>query len=146
MFKKSGASKKSAVLDGAHSNRPRAAFRPSVLLPLAIEQRMLFDGAAPTSMEVALEDHSQVGAPLPDSTLMSHEQIIMNIGNKPVELEPIGLPAANAKPIELVVIDPNVRDWQALAAGLSSVAQLLVLDNQSDALTQIAHAMREGGQ
>ena len=119
------------------SIRPRAAntLRSSVLM--AIEPRVLFDGAGLASVDAEMNTRA---------IEHSFEQRTLDVSVKPISVDPTALPASIQKLPELVVIDPNVKDWQLLAAGVSPNAQLLILDAQSDALMQIAHVMSEGGQ
>ena len=95
---------------------------------LALEPRHLFDGAAPVTVDqhddtASTTDHDDDGqrqgttADLPGNT------------------------AERAGSTGLVIVDPAVRGWQELVAGLPAGSEVLVLDPSRSGLEQIADAL-----
>jgi large repetitive protein len=100
---------------------------------LAIEQRMLFDGALAMSVDVVRPE-----------TKYSKDTIDL-IGEKAVASAGLaGLSESNSAGRDLVVIDSSVANWQQIASAANTNAQLLILDPAQDGLSQIAQAMAGG--
>lgn len=113
---------------GARSGVPRARSQL-----FAVEQRMLFDGAMAADAATLLDPAETTGE--------GADPLTASATSAPETTGDIAEPARGA----LVVIDPTVRDWQVLSAGLTPGARLLVLEPDGDALAQIARAMTEDG-
>jgi large repetitive protein len=97
---------------------------------LAIEQRMLFDGALVVSVDATRPDK-------------------LNIVDKSFDRANILDGAAIATrttsvPRDLVVVDTSITDWQTIASAVNPNSQLLLLNNEQDGLSQIANAMAGG--
>ncbi|MBK7848604.1 MAG: DUF4347 domain-containing protein [Zoogloea sp.] len=95
---------------------------------LALEPRHLFDGAAP----VTIDQHDDTA-----STTDTHE----DSQRQAATAELPGNTAGRAGRTELVIVDPAVRGWQELVAGLPAGSEVLVLDPTRSGLAQIADAL-----
>ena len=101
------------------SSSKTARHGSSRLRLLKLEQRILFDGAAATEVVVANQEA------LPESE------------TQPTPA-PVGEPATETTPREIVFIDAGVGDYQQLIDGARSDVEVIVLDPQADGLRQIA--------
>ncbi|MCB1944093.1 MAG: DUF4347 domain-containing protein, partial [Candidatus Accumulibacter sp.] len=101
-------------------SRNRSALSPwsPRRLAMALEPRLLFDGAAPAAVVAVAQD---------DGGAAHHDA-------------PAAAPVDTA-PRELIVVDSRVGQGIDLARALDGKAQVLVLDQQSDGLEQIATAL-----
>ncbi|MBE2257756.1 MAG: DUF4347 domain-containing protein, partial [Rhodobacteraceae bacterium] len=101
-------------------SRNRSALSPwsPRRLAMALEPRLLFDGAAPAAVVAVAQD---------DGGAAHHDA-------------PAAAPVDSA-PRELIVVDSRVGQGIDLAQALDGKAQVLVLDQQSDGLEQIATAL-----
>jgi large repetitive protein len=100
---------------------------------LAIEQRMLFDGALGVTVD-ALRPETKYSK---DTTEQIAEKTLASGGLA-------GPSAVNPAGLDLVVIDSGVANWQQIASAANTNAQLLILDPAKDGLSQIAQAMAGG--
>jgi VCBS repeat-containing protein len=102
---------------------------------LAIEQRMLFDGALAVSIDAARQEPAQA-----DHSYVvdkSFDRIAILNGATAKTL-------ASSAPKDLVVIDTSIADWQTIADAANPNSQLLLLNAEQDGLSQIANAMVGG--
>jgi VCBS repeat-containing protein len=102
---------------------------------LAIEQRMLFDGALALSVDATTADTSYA-----DKTSIvdkSFDRVVILSGAAAKAL-------SNSAPRDLVVIDTSIADWQTVADAANPNSQLLLLNAEQDGLSQIANAMVGG--
>ena len=97
---------------------------------LALEPRHLFDGAAP----VTIDQHDD-SASHPATDTRDDSQRPAATADQPSS------PAGQTDRTELVIVDPAVRGWQELVAGLPAGSEVLVLDPARSGLEQIANAL-----
>jgi VCBS repeat-containing protein len=97
---------------------------------LAIEQRMLFDGALAVAVEATRPDRAS------DTDRSVDRAYQLDFADA----------TSSAKPLakDLVVVDTTIADWQTIAAAVSPNSQLLLLNAEQDGLSQIANAMVGG--
>ena len=98
---------------------------------LAVEQRMLFDGALALAAE-AVTDRPKDSS---RDVLNSQRDVNRDIANRAGQL------GSTAAPRTLIVIDTTVANWQQIADAASPQVNLLLLDANQDGLAQIASAM-----
>ena len=115
----------------------RKTLRSNKPAPLALEARLMFDGAAiATDRPVAQPDAAGADAgiqPL-DKGLAAVET--------PTPREAAVAPASVAAPREIVFVDPGVTDWQQLLKGKPQDAIVIMLDPARDGLAQMAEALK----
>jgi large repetitive protein len=126
--------------------------RPGFKL-LAVEPRVMFDGAALATAEVAL-DRPEVNLAPEARSFETPKETSAIAQAKPVE-NPIEK-AAQAPdaatilvptgPRQLLVVDPGVPDWQALIANVPKDVEVLVLDPTRGGIRQIAERAQSLGQ
>ncbi|MEG0007306.1 MAG: VCBS domain-containing protein [Aeromonas sp.] len=104
-------------------NPPRSILRPQHQM-LALEPRILFDGAAAVAAEHQTQD-------------AQHEQ-----GDAPAH----GEPAQTTPPRHLLVIDTRIEQAQPLTEHLDANTSLLLIDKQADALAAITAKLSQLGQ
>jgi VCBS repeat-containing protein len=102
---------------------------------LAIEQRMLFDGALAVSIDALGLDSAQSDKSSVVDKSFDRAAILNGAAAKAL---------ANSAPRDLVVIDTSITDWQAVADAANPNSQLLLLNAEQDGLSQIANAMVGG--
>lgn len=108
-------------------------------LAMALEPRMLFDGAvAATIAETAQADNASQAQP--DNTQDGHN------GDTPDATAATQPSATSDQRHEIVFVDSNVQDYQQLAASVKPGTEVVVLDGDKDGLQQIADYLkgREG--
>ncbi|MEE1910704.1 DUF4347 domain-containing protein [Aeromonas caviae] len=98
-------------------------FKPQQQM-LALEPRILFDGAAAVAAEHQHQDNQATPADVPDH----------------------GAPTQTAQPRQLLVIDARIEQASQLTNNLDSHVSLLFIDKQSDALAAIGTKLAELGQ
>ncbi|TNI63502.1 adhesin [Aeromonas media] len=98
-------------------------FRPQQQM-LALEPRILFDGAAAVAAEHQNQDNQATPAEAPDH----------------------GAPTQTAQPRQLLVIDARIEQASQLTKNLDSHVSLLLIDKQTDALAAIGTKLAELGQ
>ncbi|AMK78524.1 MULTISPECIES: Ig-like domain-containing protein [Methylomonas] len=116
--------------------------QPAAAVPLtayALEPRILFDGAAAATVDAQTEAGS-----MPDgsenSALAQDAQTLLDA------VAALSPPASNLEPAqhnEIAFIDTQLADWQTLASSLRSDVDVVVLDSDENAWTQIANAVQE---
>ncbi|KAB2969637.1 cadherin-like domain-containing protein, partial [Zoogloea sp.] len=106
---------------------PQKSLRP-VSQRLALEPRHLFDGAAP----VAIDQHDDTA-----SAKDTHD----DGQRQAATADPKGNTTERPGSTELVIVDPAVRGWQELVAGLPAGSEVLVLDPTRPGLSQITEAL-----
>ncbi|WP_323908831.1 VCBS domain-containing protein [Aeromonas caviae] len=105
-------------------NKPvNPLFKPQQQM-LALEPRILFDGAAAVAAEHQHQDNQATPADVPDH----------------------GAPTQTAQPRQLLVIDARIEQASQLTNNLDSHVSLLFIDKQSDALATIGTKLAELGQ
>jgi hypothetical protein len=97
---------------------------------IALEPRHLFDGAVPVTME---HHDDNTGHPPTDSPEISQRAA--------ATADVPGHAGERSAPTGLVIVDPSVRGWQELVAGLPAGSEVLVLDPARSGLEQIAEAL-----
>ena len=97
---------------------------------IALEPRHLFDGAVPVTME---HHDDNTGHPPTDSPEISQRAA--------ATADVPGHAWERSAPTGLVIVDPSVRGWQELVAGLPAGSEVLVLDPARSGLEQIAEAL-----
>ncbi|WP_051933539.1 Ig-like domain-containing protein [Massilia sp. BSC265] len=103
--------------------------------PMALEPRVMFDGATPdaalaTTADAAVRDTSA-----------------QRTGEAPDKYVPAAVqaPAPAVVRHEIVFIEDNVQDYQQLAAGVRDGVEIVVLDHTKDGLQQMLAALQERG-
>ena len=123
----------------------------------AIEPRMLFDGAAAATVDLAPPDDAPAPAPLHPDAAAAQSDAAPAVGPAPatgIDQTAGSDPAAASLPAPgagenaatpagrtLLVIDPQVAQWQTLVQGAAPGTQVLVLTADADPLGQIAAAL-----
>jgi VCBS repeat-containing protein len=102
---------------------------------LAIEQRMLFDGALALSVDATTGDTSYADKTSVVDKSFDRAAILSGAAAKA---------SANSAPRDLVVIDTSIANWQTVADAANPSSQLLLLNAEQDGLSQIANAMVSG--
>lgn len=105
---------------------PRPLSFPGIR-PLALEQRLMFDGAA--AVDVA---HAVVEAPLPAADALPLPDAPAAVEIRTAEV------SQNQGRKEAVFIDTTLSDWQTLAAGVREGVAIVTFDGTRDGLAQIA--------
>ncbi|MGY3944249.1 VCBS domain-containing protein [Aeromonas tecta] len=100
-----------------------AIFKPQQQM-LALEPRILFDGAAATAVEHQDQNSQATPADAPDH----------------------GAPTQAAQPRQLLVVDSRIEQASQLTKNLDSNVSLLLIDKQTDALAAIAATLTKLGQ
>lgn len=101
---------------------------------LALEPRMLFDGAAAATADALPHAPADV---TPEAALPA-DRGLLDLRLAPGSAGPAETTGAGRS---LLVIDPTVQDWQTLAGAARSGVDVLVLDPNKDGLSQIAAAV-----
>ncbi|MBS0453792.1 MAG: VCBS domain-containing protein [Proteobacteria bacterium] len=129
----------------------RGQARDSILRPrahaLALEPRIMFDGAAATAAD---QHHNQdtpastAGATADPATRSAESAApAAAAGNASAPAAPA--PTAQAPALNLVVVDSRVEGRDALTANLPANSRLLVIDTQTNGLAAISAALAELG-
>ncbi|MNK48621.1 hypothetical protein D3C87_674560 [compost metagenome] len=105
-------------------NKPANPFFKPQQQMLALEPRILFDGAAAVAAEHQNQDTQATPADAPDH----------------------GAPTQTAQPRQLLVIDSRIEQASQLTKNLDSHVSLLLIDKQTDALAAIGAKLAELGQ
>ena len=115
------------------SKPPHSAFK--ALKPqsqaLALEQRILFDGAA-----VAAADQFDDGAAQQQNADQPED-------HGQIQPEAIAAPATGSSPRHLLVIDSRVEDYEQLTAQLPSGVQALIVNADQDGISQITDMLQQ---
>ncbi len=101
---------------------------------LALEPRLLFDGAAAATADQQQEQQAQ------QALAAATEQAASDTGDLPLSPTAEGGGAAPAGR-ELLVVDTRIPDWQALVGEVRPNVQVLLLDANADPLAQVAAAI-----
>ncbi|MGE5471646.1 MAG: DUF4347 domain-containing protein, partial [Bacteroidota bacterium] len=112
----------------------KSGLKRSKPAPLALEARLMFDGAA---VATAVAD----AAPAPDTHVAEHAAEAPAAAQTDASREGAQV-AEHAVVKEIVFIDAGVSNWQILAAGVNPDAEVVMLDPTRDGLTQIAEALQ----
>ncbi len=128
----------------------RGRLRPGYKL-LAVEPRVMFDGAAVAMAEVAFGLGALSGFSTEARSFESGRdstQSKLGLATKLVENPSQSSIANSARlgPRQLLVVDPGVSDWQSLIVGVASDVDVLVLDPTRNGLSQIAERAQMLGQ
>ncbi|HYP70264.1 MAG TPA: DUF4347 domain-containing protein, partial [Variovorax sp.] len=124
--------------------------RSSILRPqthaLALEPRIMFDGAAATAADQHQNNdtaHANTPASADPATRSAATAAPIAAGANSTASTPA--PTAQAPALNLVVIDARVDGREQLQANLPAGSRLLVVDNQTDGLAAISAALAELG-
>ena len=114
---------------------------------MALEMRYLFDGSIGTAVEHAADttDHITTDK-LAINARSGNERAISDRASAAISFDAIAASPLAQPSRELLVIDPSVPDWQALASFAAPNADVLVLDANKDGIKQIADAIAEHAQ
>lgn len=135
-------------MGGHPAQAPPGSRLRSVLRPLALEQRFMFDGAAVAG---AVADHGALDAAVKAAQDSAAQQVI-----KAATLAPAAVPAEQEKVAEgaaadaaqaatvvrnVVFIDPSVTDYATLIKDSAADTRVVVLDASREAFQQMADAL-----
>lgn len=118
---------------------------------LAVEPRVMFDGAVVATAEVAFDLGSLSGFATDARSFESSREATVSkttLETKVLESESQESipPNASMGPHQLLVVDPGVSNWQSLIASVSKDVDVLVLDPTRNGLIQIAERATALGQ
>ena len=120
--------------------RRRRGLARSKPAPIALEARLMFDGAALATATETQPQPAPDAAPAPADV---HEAAPAPAAAEPSSAAREGAQAAEAAPArEVAFIDTTAPDWQTLAAAVRPGVELVLLDPAKDGLAQIADALR----
>lgn len=128
-----------ARLAGSKAARPTGNGSPMQrrqIMPLAMESRMLFDGAGFTTAEPIVWPATEFSTASPGEGTDAGTETDALVRSAQATTTAVHRNA-------LLVIDSSTPDWSLLAGGLSPDSDLLILDNASDPFAQIAGAMSD---
>lgn len=133
----SNISNKSAPLDQSRSTESASGIKAARFGSqlLAIEQRMLFDGALALTVDATRADTEYADKTSIVDKSFDRAAVLSGASAKAL---------ADSAPRDLVVIDTSIADWQAVANAANPNSQLLLLSPEQDGLSQIANAMVSG--
>ena len=106
--------------------------------PLALEARLMFDGAA-------IATHApDAAAPAPEAAVLERalpaERGVASVASEAAR-EGAQVIGRDGAPKEIVFVDAGVTDWQKLVANAKPGLEVVVLDPTRDGLTQIAETL-----
>ena len=106
--------------------------------PLALEARLMFDGAA-------IATHApDAAAPAPEAAVLERalpaERGVASVASEAAR-EGAQVIGRDGAPKEIVFVDAGVTDWQKLVANVKPGLEVVVLDPTRDGLTQIAETL-----
>ena len=116
----------------------RKALRGSQPAPLALEARLMFDGAALATERPVVQTADASGA---DAAVQPLDKGIAAVETK-VEREGAAASADSTAAREIIFVDPSVSDWQQLLTGKPQDAVVIMLDPARDGLSQMAEALK----
>ena len=116
----------------------RKALRGSQPAPLALEARLMFDGAALATERPVVQTADASGA---DAAVQPLDKGIAAVETK-VDREGAAASADSAAIREIIFVDPSVSDWQQLISGKPQDALVIMLDPARDGLSQMADALK----
>ncbi len=124
--------------------------RPGFKL-LAVEPRVMFDGAALASAELAFDTGGHTGFSADTRSFESSRDATTSktaLETKAAESKAQDSLASSVGigPRQLLVVDPGVSDWQSLIASVPKDVDILVLDPTRNGLSQIAERAQSLGQ
>ncbi|MBI5484501.1 MAG: DUF4347 domain-containing protein [Deltaproteobacteria bacterium] len=132
MPKKKSVNSTTSVMNGG-SNPFRPARRA-----MALEPRLLFDGAAAILADAF---HPQDAFHPTDTHEITRAIATDTISEKTAAFAVSPLIVAESQVREVVFIDPAVKDWQQLAAGIKPGVEVIFLDASRDGVSQVADAL-----
>ncbi|WNM57808.1 DUF2341 domain-containing protein [Candidatus Nitrospira allomarina] len=111
---------------------------------LALEPRILFDGAALATGAEVVQDTTTQDQPNPDANADAENSSGQNIAtdHDPVWSSDLS-PATPSDRREIVFIDTRVEDYQTLIEGIDPAAEVFLLDARRDGIEQIAEALKD---
>ena len=115
---------------------------------LALEQRILLDGAAATSVDPQSTDTATAIAPVSERAGQTQRSDAARSDSaRPDALAAVStaMPDAAAVGREILVIDASIEDWAVLAEGVPAHVEVVVLERGDDGLQRIAAAVEAGG-
>ncbi|MEI6215603.1 MAG: DUF4347 domain-containing protein, partial [Desulfuromonadales bacterium] len=113
-------------------------FRPA-RRALALEPRLLFDGAAGVLADAFVSSPDVYHAP--DISHDISKSAPFDIASSKIAIVPVAAAPVTALTREIVFIDSTVRDWQQLAAGIDPGVEIILLDASRDGVNQMADAL-----
>ena len=117
--------------------KPRRALNRRGPAPLALEPRVMFDGAtADAAVAAAKAAAAAVPVDLPAERSVEHTAVAQQDTHVAAAVLP-----AQAQRQEIVFIEDNVPDWQKLAAAVQPGVEVVVLDHTKDGLQQMITAL-----
>ena len=118
---------------------PRQTLCSSKPAPLALEARLMFDGAAVATERPAIPvEATAAGA---ETAVLPLDKGVAAVETQAAR-EGASAPASAAAPREIIFVDPGVTDWQKLVQGKPQDAVVIMLDPARDGLTQMAEALQ----
>ena len=121
----------------AFTAMPRKTLCGSKPAPLALEARLMFDGAAIATERPVIQPEA-TGA---EAAVQPLDKGIAAVETK-APREAAEAPPSTAAPREIVFVDPGVTDWQKLLQGKPQDAVVIMLDPARDGLSQMAEALQ----
>lgn len=148
-------------IDGeSPARRPKRQLSRRAPSPLALEARLMFDGAAVDAALSVPVDHPVVDAPTPADAVADHATPAATTAETPAERTPAersgldlitgdsaahgarqlvaGNPAADGGRREVAFIDSSINGWTQIAESIGAGIEVVLIDSQNDGLTQIA--------
>ncbi len=112
-------------------------------LLLALESRIMFDGAALLTGAEVVQDQTQQDQPIQDITAAPETKLASNALADPIDLaSALSSISALSERREIVFIDTRVDDYQTLMSGISPSAETILLDSTRDGIEQITEILR----
>lgn len=108
--------------------------------PMALEPRVMFDGATPDAALAAAAGAAGADTALRDTSAQRTGEATDK--HMPAAVQ---APAPAAVRHEIVFINDNVQDYQQLAAGVRDGVEVVVLDHTKDGLQQMLAALQDRG-
>ncbi len=118
--------------DATGSTPPRRALNRRGPAPLALEPRVMFDGA---TADAAVAAAKAAAADIPAERVAEHAPVEQATHAAAAVLPP------ETQRHEVVFIEDNVRDYQKLAAAVTPGVEVVVLDHTKDGLQQMIAAL-----
>ncbi|TQK04776.1 Ig-like domain-containing protein [Herbaspirillum sp. SJZ107] len=122
--------------DPTRPARPRRALNRRGPAPLALEPRVMFDGATADAAVAAAKAAAAVPADLPAERSAAHPAVAQQDTHVAAAVLPADTPRQ-----EIVFIEDNVPDYQKLAAAVQPGVEVVVLDHTKDGLQQMIAAL-----
>ncbi|HSI52307.1 MAG TPA: DUF4347 domain-containing protein [Ideonella sp.] len=128
------------ALTGSPAEPHAPVQRRTVVRPLVLEPRLMFDAAAVTAAAEAL--HHEAPAAMPEA---SHGVALADAAARLADAAPTAVAVHEQDkptPHDIVFIDTSVQGWQALRDGVLPGAEVVLLDPAQDGLTQMLASLQ----